>query len=99
MNRDEIITKAAQAMVKVHDPAHAPIDGTWHVRATSMYAARFRTGLDTVEDDIRRDQRSADLAWLRKQADDQYATGQHATAHIIRNIADALERRPIQSEE
>lgn len=98
MNRDEILDKAAEAMHQSFSPA-VPRDSRWHGRQQRLYRVRFKVGLDAVEADIRRDQRSADLAWLRKQADDQYATGQHATAHIIRNIADALERRPIQGEE
>lgn len=65
MGRDEIIAKAAEAMHRAHSPIPEPKDRSWRIRAVSAYAARFRTGLDAVEDDIRRNERNRCAALIR----------------------------------
>ena len=76
MNRDEILDKAARAMHDGHAPL-PPRDAWWIARSVAMYRARFATGLDAVESDIRADERAQLAAgdtetcagWLRYTLD------------------------------
>jgi hypothetical protein len=97
MTRDEILNKAAQAMFETHDPGHARErpPGRWAEIALHMYRSRFITGLNAVEDDIRRDERNRISAWLRECAD-RREWRFHSTA--LQCMALELDRRPIEEQ-
>jgi hypothetical protein len=91
MNREDILIKAAKTMHDTYGPTQAR-DERWRERSISMYLERFRTGLNAVEDDIRRDERNRITAWLRECAD-RPELRFHASA--LNAMADELDRRPI----
>jgi len=97
MTRDEILTKAARAMFEAHDPGHARErpPGRWAEIALHMYRSRFITGLNAVEDDIRRDERNRITEWLRKIGARPDLTIRDA-GEVLRGVADELDRRPIE---
>lgn len=74
MTRNEILDRAARAMLTRFDPDHAarldddlgrPGVASWARRALDMYRERFAVGLDAVEADIRRDERERLATGLR----------------------------------
>lgn len=94
MTKDEILTRAAEAMHESYAPG-APRDSRWIARSVAMYRRRFATGLAAVEDDIRRDERNRITNWLRVVALRPDITGT-ATAVVLKAIAAELDRRPIE---
>ena len=94
MTRDEILTKAAEAMQNVHSPTQ-PRDPRWRDRSIAMYRARFTTGLDAVEDDIRRDERNRITAWLR-EVGARPGMGARSARDALPAVAAELDRRPIE---
>lgn len=66
-DREAMLTRAAEAMFEAHTPeAHRlRARGRWSDIALRMYRARFNTGLNAVEADIRTDERRKIAEWLR----------------------------------
>ena len=94
MTREEILTKAAQAMHESYAPG-APRDSRWIARSVAMYRRRFATGLDAVEDDIRRDERNRITAWLR-EVGARPGMGARSARDALPAVAAELDRRPIE---
>lgn len=93
MTRDDILDKAAKAMHESYGPIQAR-DSRWITRSIATYRRRFKTGLDVVEDDLRRDERNHVTAWLRAVAA-RPGMGARSAAEGFRAIADELDQLPI----
>lgn len=97
MTRDEILDKAARAMFDARNPdpvgQYGATQPAWMISALHNNRSIFTTGLDAVEDDIRRDERQRITNWLRECAE-RPELRFHKTA--LTCMAHELDRRPIE---
>lgn len=94
MNRDQILDKAAQAMHAAYAPGITK-DPRWLARSVAAYRRRFETGLNAVEDDIRRDERNRITNWLRECAARPDFDIAPQGRFTLEAMANELDRRPI----
>ena len=102
MTRDELLVKAARAMAEAYDPGYlryrtdpSSDRQRWAEIALQAYRERFATGLDAIEDDIRRDERNRITAWLRECARRPELDITPQGVFTLKTLADELDRRPI----
>jgi hypothetical protein len=93
MTRDEILIKAAKTIYNAHAPVPRPHDENWRERAIAKYMARFATGLDAVEADIRADERKRISMELAAFAQECQAAGRPTMAGVVKDVWSRVQRR------